>query len=157
VMREQDQPVSRAPVFVRLMDPLVRRLLRLGFPMGPNTLITVRGRKSGQARSAGVALVEIGDRRWVISAYGETHWVRNLRASHEAVIQVRGRAKPVQAVELTPAEAVAFFRDTLQPHIRSMALPLRMVSWLFTRDIFGDPAGAASRRPVFELQKPRGR
>jgi deazaflavin-dependent oxidoreductase (nitroreductase family) len=153
MIREQHRSISRAPTFVRLVDPLVRRLLSLGFPMGPNTLITVRGRKSGELRSAGVALVEIGDRRWVISAYGETHWVRNLRAAREGVIRVRGRDEPVEAVELTPAQAVAFFRDVLQPHIRGMSLPLRLVAWVFTRDIVADPVGVAARRPVFELQR----
>jgi deazaflavin-dependent oxidoreductase (nitroreductase family) len=133
------------------MDPLVRRLLRIGFPMGPNTLLTVRGRKSGQPRSAGVALVEIGGRRWVISAYGETQWVRNLRAAHEAELLVKGRAELVQAVELTPAEAADFFRDVVQPYVQSLPLPVRWVGRLFTRDIFADPAGTAAKRPVFEL------
>jgi deazaflavin-dependent oxidoreductase (nitroreductase family) len=157
VIREQPQsiarpPVSQAPAFVRLVDPLVRRLLGMGLPMGPNTLLTIRGRKSGLPRSAGVALVDIGGRRWVISAYGETHWVRNLRAARRAVIQMRGRAEPVQAVELTPAAAVEFFREVLQPYLRGMPLPIRAVGWLFTRDIFRDPAAAAARRPVFELK-----
>jgi deazaflavin-dependent oxidoreductase (nitroreductase family) len=143
--------IAHAPVFVRLVDPLVRRLLRIGFPMGPNTLLTVRGRKSGQPRSAGVALVEIGGRRWVISAFGETHWVRNLRAAREAVLRVHGRDEPVAAVELTPAEAADFFRDVVQPYVRSMPLPVRWVGRLFTRDIFADPVGTAARRPVFEL------
>jgi deazaflavin-dependent oxidoreductase (nitroreductase family) len=146
--------IARAPMFVRLVDPLVRRLLRIGFPMGPNTLLTVRGRKSGEPRSAGVALVEIGGRRWVISAFGETHWVRNLRAAREAMLQVRGRDEPVQAVELTQDEAVAFFRDVIQPYVRGMPPPVRWVGRLFTRDIFADPAGTAAKRPVFELLKP---
>jgi len=155
MMREQDQPMSRAPTFVRLVDPLVRRLLRIGFPMGPNTLLTVRGRKSGQPRSAGVALVEIGGRRWVISAFGETHWVRNLRAARQGELLVGGRQEPVDAVELTQDEAVAFFRDIVQPYVRSLPLPIRWVGRLFTRDIFADPVGTAARRPVFELRPHR--
>jgi deazaflavin-dependent oxidoreductase (nitroreductase family) len=134
------------------MDPLVRRLLSLGIPMGPNTLLTVRGRKSGESRSAGVALVEIGGRRWVISAYGETHWVRNLRAARQGELLVRGRQEHVRAVELTADEAVAFFRDVLQAYLRSLPWLLRPVGWLFTQDIFADPAGTAARRPVFELR-----
>ena len=144
--------MSQAPALVRLMDPLVRRLLRIGFPMGPNTLITVRGRKSGEPRSAGVALMEVGDRRWVISAFGETHWVRNLRAAGEGEILIRGRQEPVRAVELTPDEAVAFFRDVVEPYRRGLPWLLRPVAWLFTRDMSTDPAGTAARRPVFELQ-----
>ena len=143
--------IDRPPLPVRLVDPIVRRLLRIGFPMGPNTLLTVRGRKSGLPRSAGVALMEIDGRRWVISAYGNVHWTRNLRAAGEAVIRVRGRDERVWAVELSPVQAVAFFRDVLTPHIRAMPPHLRVVSWVFARDILADPEGSAARRPVFEL------
>jgi len=143
--------IDRPPLPVRLVDPIVRRLLRIGFPMGPNTLLTVRGRKSGLPRSAGVALMEIDGRRWVISAYGNVHWTRNLRAAGEAVIRVRGRDERVWAVELSPVQAVAYFRDVLTPHIRAMPAHLRVVSWVFARDILADPEGSAARRPVFEL------
>ncbi len=151
MMSELKQPVARAPAFVRWVDPLVRRLLRIGFPMGPNTLLTVRGRTSGRPRSAGVALVKIGDRRWVISAFGETHWVRNLRAAGEALIQVHGHDEPVRAVELTQAQAVAFFTDDLRRYLDGLLLPARIASRIFTRDIFADPVRTAARRPVFEL------
>jgi deazaflavin-dependent oxidoreductase (nitroreductase family) len=115
----------------------------------------VRGRKSGQPRSAGVALVEIGGRRWVISAYGETQWVRNLRAAGQGELLVRGRQEPVEAAELTQDEAVAFLRDVLQPYVRRLPWPLQPVGWLFTRDIFADPEGTAAKRPVFELRPHR--
>jgi deazaflavin-dependent oxidoreductase (nitroreductase family) len=150
---QQRISIARAPVVVRLFDPIARRLLGIGFPMGPNTLLTVRGRTSGQPRSAGVALVEIGERLWVISAFGETHWVRNLRSAQEGTIRVNGHDEPVRATELTSAEAVDFFLNVLKPHIRGMALPLRLLFSVFTREIFADPAAAAARRPVFELHR----
>lgn len=143
--------MDRPPRAVRLFDPVARRLLRVGVPMGPNALLTVRGRRSGAPRSASVALIEIGGRRWVVSAYGETNWVRNLRSSGEAVLTVRGRPSDVNAVELTTSEAEAFFIGELLPHIRTMPLPLRMVSRIFVGEIARDPAAAARRRPVFEL------
>jgi deazaflavin-dependent oxidoreductase (nitroreductase family) len=145
--------MDRPPTAVRLFDPVARRLLRVGAPMGPNALITVRGRRSGEPRSAGVALMEIDGRRWVVSAYGETHWVRNLREAREAVLTVRGRPQEVRAVELTPAEAEAFFRGELIPYVNRLPLPLRLVSRLFVGEIARDPAAAAQRRPVFELQR----
>jgi deazaflavin-dependent oxidoreductase (nitroreductase family) len=152
MMAEQQVAVARAPAFVRVVDPVMRRLLRVGLPMGPNALLTTRGRRSGVPRSAGVAVVEIEGRRWVIGAYGETNWVRNLRAAGEAEIRVRGRSEAVRAEELRGEAAAAFFRDTLVPYVRAMPLPLRLAARIFTGRILADPVGAAGRFPVFELR-----
>ena len=150
-MIRNELAIARPPAFVRLVDPLVRRLLALGLPMGPNTLLTVRGRKSGQPRSAGVAVVEIGTRRWVTAAYGQVQWVKNLRAAGEAEIRIGRQMQHVRAVALTVDEAAAFYRDSLRPYIRSLSLPARLASSVFARDALTDPDGAALRHPVFEL------
>jgi deazaflavin-dependent oxidoreductase (nitroreductase family) len=148
----QERPsIPRPPLWVRLVDPLARRLLSMGFPMGPNTLLTVRGRKSGQPRSAGVALVEIGERRWVVGAYGDVHWVRNLRAAGEGEIRVKGRAERVRAEVLSVMAAAALYRDVLVPYVRSLPLGLRQVASVFVGDIVADPEGAAHTHPAFEL------
>lgn len=145
------RPMDRPPLAVRLVDPVVRRLLRRGVPLGPNALITVRGRHSGEPRSAGVALLEFDGRRWVVSAYGETNWVRNLRAAREATLSVRGRSENVTARELTPTEAEAFFRGELIPYFMAFPLPLRLFGRLFVGPMLQDPAAASHRHPVFEL------
>ena len=75
--------MTEAPAFIRASNPLTRRLLRLGMPMGPNVLLTVRGRTSGLPRSAPVAIAEYGGHHWIIAAYGDVQWVRNLRAAGE--------------------------------------------------------------------------
>src|SRR5437660_171443 len=54
------------PGIVGVFNPLARRLLRFGVPLGPNALLTVRGRKSGQPRTTPVALVEVEGGRWII-------------------------------------------------------------------------------------------
>jgi deazaflavin-dependent oxidoreductase (nitroreductase family) len=146
-----NRPMDRPPLAVRLFDPILRRLLGIGVPMGPNALITVRGRRSGELRSAGVALLESHGRRWVISAYGETHWVRNLRAAQEATLTVRGRPESVGARELSLAEAEAFFREEVIPYFAAMPLPVRLFARIFIGEIQRDPAAAARRRPVFEF------
>jgi deazaflavin-dependent oxidoreductase (nitroreductase family) len=133
------------------MDPVARRLLRVGVPMGPNALITVNGRRSGEPRSAGVALMEIGGQRWVVSAYGETNWVRNLRSARQARLTVRGQAEEVAARELSLPEAEAFFREGLIPYFAALPLPVRLLSRIFVGEIMRDPTAAARRRPVFEL------
>lgn len=99
------------PIF-RWMGPLVRLLLRHGLGE-PNVLLTVRGRRSGQPRTTPVAMLELGDRRFVEASFGEVDWVRNLRASGEAHIR-RGRwSQTVQAVELPPETAGLLLRDAL--------------------------------------------
>jgi deazaflavin-dependent oxidoreductase (nitroreductase family) len=143
--------IPRPPLIIRLLDPLARRLLASGMPMGPNTLLTVRGRVSGEPRSVGIAVVEIGDRRWIVGAYGDVHWVRNLRAAGEAHILVAGRALHVRAREYSAAEAATWIRSTLAPYIQSLPWARRVVSAIFARAMLADPEGAALELPVFEL------
>ena len=150
-----NRPMDRPPLAVRLFDPVLRRLLRVGVPMGPNALITVRGRRSGELRSAGVALLEFHGRRWVISAYGETNWVRNLRAAKAATLTVRGRPESVAARELSLAEAEAFFHRELIPYVAALPLLARPFARIFVGEILRDPAAAARRRPVFDLTSQR--
>jgi deazaflavin-dependent oxidoreductase (nitroreductase family) len=141
---------------VRASNPLSRRLLRLGMPMGPNVLLTVRGRTSGLPRSAAVAVVEFEGRRYVIGAYGDVQWTRNLRAAGEAEIRVRGHDEPVAARQLDRAEATDFYARILPAYVSR----LPRFGQLFGRLLFGvagpeirdDPERAAITRPVFELR-----
>src|SRR2546428_5520078 len=54
---------DRAPFIVPLLNPIVRRLMGVGVPLGPNALLSVRGRKTGQLRTTPIAVVDIGGRR----------------------------------------------------------------------------------------------
>ncbi len=144
---------ARAPRLIPFFNPLAMRLLRRGRLMGPNTLLTVRGRKSGEMRTTPVALVELDGRRWIIGTFGETNWVRNLRAAAEGIIEVGRRRENVQARELSHAEATEFFGTTLKPYVAGIPLGMGRVllGALGAGDIFKDPVGAAAHRPVFEL------
>jgi len=154
-MTDTVRPGRQAPALVRFSNPLTRRLLRLGMPMGPNVLLTVRGRTSGEPRTAPVAIVEIDGHRYVIAAYGEVQWVRNLRAAGEADIQIHGGTEHVTAVELTPDATRAFFGNALPGFIarfpwigRGFA---RVLFGLAAPEILNDPDRAAAKHPVFEL------
>jgi deazaflavin-dependent oxidoreductase (nitroreductase family) len=152
----EEPPMTTALSFVRASNPLSRRLLRLGMPMGPNVLLTVRGRTSGLPRSTAVAVVEYDGRRYVIGAYGDVQWTRNLRAAGEAQIRVRGLDEPVAARQLDRAEATDFY-------VRVLPTYTSRLPWfgrVFGRILFGvaapeirdDPQRAAVTRPVFELR-----
>ena len=142
------RPVPRVvPFFNHVAKPLVAA----GMPMGPNGMLTVRGRTSGEPRSTPLAIIEVDGRRWIWSPWGDVNWVRNLRAAGHATIQVRRLELEVTAVELDAAERVAFFRDTFAPFARRIPFGGRFVR-LFDGVDIGDPVAAAKDRAVFELR-----
>ena len=143
---------SKAPGFVELFNPIVSRILKRAAILGPNALITVRGRKSGELRSTPVALLEIDGRRWVVGTFGETNWVRNLRAAGEASLTVGSRHEDVAARELTRDERAAFFVGVLAPYARGIRVGPVLLSILGAGDVVKDPIAASVNRPVFELR-----
>ena len=143
---------AHVPGYVGLFNPIARRVLKRGALLGPNALITIRGRKSGEPRTTPVALVEIDGRRWVIGTFGDTNWVRNLRAAGQATLSVGKRREDVKAAELIGEERVSFFRDVLTPYVKRLRIGTLLLSVLGARDIVDDPAAAAQKRPVFELR-----
>ena len=151
-MAASQRSAGNAPGFVRATNRIVTRLLSAGLPMGPNGVLTVRGRKSGTAHSTPVAVVAIAGRRWIQSPYGEVNWVRNLRAAGEGTITLGKRSERVSAVELTTEEKVRFFTDVLGPYIRGMRFGKWISSVLGLRDVLDDPRKAANAHPVFELR-----
>ena len=144
---------ARPPRFVAFFNPVAARLLRLGKVLGPNALLTVRGRKSGEPRTTPVALVEVGGRRWVIGTFGEVNWVRNLRAAGEASITIGRRRESVHAVELSREDAARFFSATVRSYLGGGVLAPLMLRLLGAADVLSDPTGAAAKRPVFELER----
>ena len=104
--------------FLRLVNPLARRMISARIPTGaPNVLLTVRGRRSGTPRTVPIGMLELDGAWFVQASYGETGWVANLRAAGEAIVTHPrgGRRVPVQAVELSPEEAGAVLRRALEP------------------------------------------
>jgi deazaflavin-dependent oxidoreductase (nitroreductase family) len=135
-----------------LFNPIARRLLAAGVPLGFNGLITIRGRKSGLPRTTPVAVIESSGRRWVWAPWGDVQWVRNLRAAGRATVTVRKRTEEVSAIELDAAQRVGFFRDVLGPLARSIPLGVWFIRTVDGVDL-GDPLAAAEGRRVFELRR----
>jgi deazaflavin-dependent oxidoreductase (nitroreductase family) len=145
---------SRVPRWVSLLSALLRPLLAVGVPLGPNGLITIRGRTSGLPRTTPVAIIEVAGRRWVWAPWGDVHWVRNLLAAGRATTTTRRRTEEVRATELDPTERVWFFHDVLATFARSIPGGVT-----FVRIVEGvnldDPIEAAEGRRVFELHPSR--
>ncbi|HEX5451564.1 MAG TPA: nitroreductase/quinone reductase family protein [Candidatus Limnocylindrales bacterium] len=147
--------MTDAPRLIRYSNPVTRRLLGIGLPMGPNVLLTVRGRVSGQPRSLPVAIAEIDGRRWIIGAYGDVQWVRNLRVAGQGEVQLHGRNQRVRAHELDHTEALRFYGETLPSYVSRLPWFGRTFARLLFRlagpEVLDDPEKAALTKPVFEL------
>jgi deazaflavin-dependent oxidoreductase (nitroreductase family) len=143
----------RIPSIVSTLNPLVRRLLRLGMPMGQNALLTVRGRKSGQLRSFPVTLTETVGHRYVFSAFGEVNWVHNLRASGEATVKQGRREDAVVAVELAPEVAAPIMEAGFKPFLKIKGFGSLVGGWygLTAESSSADYLAAARGHACFEL------
>ena len=81
-----------------LIGPLVMR-------SGKVPVLTVAGRKSGQPRSVPIgAPVEVDGHRYLLSARGQTYWIRNLRAAGCGTLRNRGVTESFRAVEVEGEE-----------------------------------------------------
>jgi deazaflavin-dependent oxidoreductase (nitroreductase family) len=114
---------SQVPFYVRLGNALTLTLLRAGFKLkGPYLLfgnysmylLTVRGRKSGLPRTVSLAIIQRNGKRYVGSVYGIVDWVRNLRATGEAVLTRGRRSETVTARELPTVEAALVLREDVK-------------------------------------------
>jgi deazaflavin-dependent oxidoreductase (nitroreductase family) len=148
------EPSLRVPRRVLFFGAILKFLMNAGVPLGPNKLVTIRGRKSGLPRTTPLAVIAVGDRRWVWSPWGESQWVRNLRAAGHATIAARGRAEEVTATELDPTERVEYFRNVLGSLARSIPFGVQFIRIVDGVDL-NDPVEAAEGRRVFELHPVR--
>jgi deazaflavin-dependent oxidoreductase (nitroreductase family) len=129
---------------VRFSNRILVQLLRWGVPMSHISLLTVRGRKSGQTYTLPIQLVEEGGKRWVVSPYGEVNWVKNARMAGEVTLFRTRKTETVGIHELGPQEAAPI----LKKYITDVAV---------TRPYFDVPFDApleafvaeAPRHPVF--------
>ena len=141
----------KVPPGSNVFNAVVSWLSRLGIPLGPNALLSVRGRKSGIARTTPIAILEIGDRRFVQSPYGEVQWTRNLAAAGEATLTTGRRTERVSAARLSQADAATFYGETLPPYLNRSFFTRIGGRILGMAALAKDPAGAAATHPVFEL------
>jgi len=152
-MSDTKTTTGHVPGFVRLTNRITRGVLRIGLPMGPMILLTVRGRKSGLPRTTPVGLFELDGHRYLFSTFGDVQWVRNLRVSREAVLSHGRQNETVPAVELAPEEAAPVLKGALAPFLGVPLMSGMLRSWYgVTRETtlpgFVD---VARHHPVFAL------
>lgn len=149
-MSDRSASTTRAPRSVKFFGAFLQFLLAAGVPLGPNRLVTIRGRKTGLPRTTAIAVIEISGRRWVWAPWGEVNWVRNLRAAGAATVTEHGKKGEVMATELNQAQRVAFFRDVYGPFARGIPFGFWLVGIVDGVDLT-HPYEVAEDRRVFEL------
>jgi hypothetical protein len=96
--------------------------------------------------------MEAGGRQYVFATFGETNWVRNLRAAGRATIRRDREEHSVIATELTPEEAAPVLRAALARFLDSPAAPLiRRFYPLGPDSTLDDYLREARRHAGFEL------
>jgi deazaflavin-dependent oxidoreductase (nitroreductase family) len=132
----------------RVINRLIRGLLRLGVPLPHTYILSVRGRKSGRMYSTPVTLVEDNGARWLVAPYGEVSWVKNARASGEVTLRRGRRTETVKLVKLAPEEAAPILKRYL---IRAPVVRPFFDVTPHSND--QDFVGEASRHPVFRIEE----
>ena len=140
----------RAPWRVRFFGSILKALMVARIPLGPNRLVVIRGRKTGQPHTVPIAVLRVDGRRFVWAPWGEVNWVRNLRAARRATIIERNGQDEVMATELDAPQRVEFFRDILAPNARRIPFGFLFVRLMDGVDL-NRPVEVAEDRRVFEL------
>jgi hypothetical protein len=144
IARQYQRPTAVERGFGRLLT----WLLRIGLVRGHFYVLEVRGRTSGRMISLPVDPIDVGGRRYLVCARGDTHWARNARAAGEVVLARAMRRRRYAVRELPPA---------LRPPVLKAYLDLFATE---VQRFFPVPKGSAvaafddlsARYPVFELQ-----
>src|SRR5262249_22052442 len=95
----------------RMAAALTRTLLRAGVKLGTMSLLTVRGRTSGQPHTVLVLLVEQNGQRWLVAPYGVVQWVRNIRAAGTATLTRGPHSEAISVTELSAQEAAPVLKQ----------------------------------------------
>jgi len=147
--------LAHVPRVVPLFNHVIRSFLRIGVPMGPVGLLTVKGRVTGKSRRNPVGLFKHDGRSYLFSTFGNVNWVRNLRAAGQATIR-RGFLKTqIFPVELTPEEAAPILKETVAPFLRNRFAELILAPHfkVDSDSPLSDFVEEARRHPVFELRQ----
>ena len=98
----------------RWMVNLNRAFLSRGLKVGSHYLLTVPGRTSGEPRSTPISVVTLDGQRYIVSAFADVDWVKNVRAARAGTLSRGKQAEAVRLVELPDPEREPVLRAFLQ-------------------------------------------
>ena len=100
----------KLPGWLKLFNPVIIVLQRLGVAVGTMRLLSVPGRKSGKLRTTPVSPLTVDGKRYIVAGLEESDWVKNVRTSGWAILARGRKQERVILVELSPEERAPILR-----------------------------------------------
>ena len=97
-----------------VFNAAVAGFTRAGLSVWGSRVLRVRGRTSGEWRSAPVNLLTHEGKRYLVAPRGQTQWVRNLRVAGEGELLLGKKVEPFRAVEVADGDKVPILRAYLK-------------------------------------------
>ncbi|MFC8043204.1 nitroreductase family deazaflavin-dependent oxidoreductase [Nocardia sp. NPDC057353] len=110
------------PRKVRFFNVVIKGLQRIGLSTGPVTVLTVRGRKSGQPRSTPVTPFRLDGAEYVLSGLPGSAWAHNVRAADTVELRSGRRTRTARMVEIPVAERGPILRAFVEQVPRGVAM-----------------------------------
>lgn len=132
----------------RVLNPLMRSLVKLGVGVRGGRILHVRGRTSGEWRTVPVNPLSLDDERYLVAPRGRTEWVRNLRAAGEGRLQLGRRFEEFTATEVDDADKAPIIRAYLEEWAMETA---RFFEGLDATSSDEEIAAVAPGFPVFRI------
>lgn len=89
-------------------------MLRRGLRIGSQHLLSVRGRRTGLARSTPISIATVGADRYIVAAFADAAWVANVRAAGEGALSRGVATERVGLHELPPEDRAPVLRAFLE-------------------------------------------
>ena len=141
-MDQQPQVASAAASPTRAVA-LIRRVFRpIMLRAGIAAILEVRGRRTGTPIQVTIAPWEVDGNWYLLSLYGVSDWVRNLRAAGRGELRRKGRTEAFTAIEVDGEE-----RDRVIAAFRAKS------DRLFNQDF--NQLSAAADHPTFRVEPTR--
>jgi deazaflavin-dependent oxidoreductase (nitroreductase family) len=97
-----------------VFNAAVAGLTRAGISVWGSRVLRVRGRTSGEWRSAPVNLLTYEGAHYLVAPRGHTQWVRNLRVAGNGELLLGSKVEAFSAVEVGDAEKIPILRAYLK-------------------------------------------
>jgi deazaflavin-dependent oxidoreductase (nitroreductase family) len=97
-----------------VFNPAVAAMTRAGISIWGSRVLRVRGRKSGEWRSAPVNLLKYEGKQYLVAPRGLTQWVRNLREAGQGELLLGNRVQRFRAGEISDDQKIPILRAYLK-------------------------------------------
>jgi hypothetical protein len=124
-------------------------LTRAGVSVWGSRVLRVKGRSSGERRTAPVNLLTYEGKQYLVAPRGETQWVRNIRVAGSGELLLGSKVQPFRAVEVGDDEKIPILKAYLKRWKAEVGV--------FFRGVSADSPEADLRRiapdhPVFRVE-----